>query len=101
VTVPGRAKRGEHGADHTYAAGSQQDTQILGGGGRPWCGLAVLAHVVTLPILTTYLSYVSNDGNWIERLEVVMPVQTEHRFPLGPSVLDADGPTLQAAIDRL
>ena len=46
-----------------------------------------------------------------------MPVQTEHRFPLGLSVLDAagvvryrlatalptdsfDGPTLQAAIDR-
>ena len=53
VTVPGRAKRGEHGADHAFAAGSQQDTQIRVAGGRPWCGLAVLAHVVTLPILTT------------------------------------------------
>ena len=34
-----------------------------------------------------------------------MPVQTEHRFPLDLSVLDAagsfDGPALQAAIDRL
>jgi hypothetical protein len=50
-------------------------------------------------------------------LEVVMPVQAEHRFPLDLGVLDAagvvryrlaaalptgsvDGPTLQAAIDR-
>ena len=53
VTVPGRAERGEHGTDHAFAAGSQQDTQILVGGGRRWCRLAVLAHVVTLPILTT------------------------------------------------
>ena len=34
-----------------------------------------------------------------------MPVQTERRFPLDLSVLDAgssfDGPALQAAIDRL
>ena len=53
VTVPGRAERGEQGADHTFAAGSQQGTQILVEGGRPGCGLAVLAHVVTIPILTT------------------------------------------------
>ena len=53
MTVPGRAKRGEQGADHAFAAGRQQKTQILAEGARTWCGLTVLAHMGTLPILTT------------------------------------------------
>src|SRR5689334_7489585 len=57
VTVPGRAKGGEQGADHAFAACGQQDAQIVVEGGVRWCGLRrgliALAHVVSLPNLTT------------------------------------------------